>query len=215
MQMPLMRSATFQLLAVVSVAFMAMSIAARSGEAIDRLDIPGPVVFDGATYSLGWSTILGPDSYRQEYFPAGQGNEPGNYTEMVLIDVYETGADIMSIVKTTVDLLDQRKAMDPFLNRDMFQDQKTGEVMLDFIMSEKNAAGEYIVEWNAYRYTSHKGTDGKTGVMLFGISRRAYGSDNLKPFLLELKESRRGFLESLGDQVLPVAKPKPIPETKL
>jgi len=43
-----------------------------------------------------------------------------------------------------------------------------------------------VVEWNAYRYVPLKG--GKPGVVLHGISRRAYGEGDAKKFLTSLKD---------------------------
>ncbi|MCV3241590.1 hypothetical protein [Mesorhizobium sp. ZC-5] len=205
-------AAAIRLLAITA-AILAMSTAARSEDVVDYLDIPGPIVFDGTTYTLGWSTVLGPDRYRQEYFPETQGNSFDAYTEMLLIDVYENGTDIKSAVGTMVTLLDQRKATDPVVNRDVFQNQQTGEIILDFVMSGTDTSGGVLVEWNAYRYVPHKGANGRTGAMLVGISKRAYGNDNIKPFFRNLKEIRPKLIKKLGDQALPVAKPKP--ETKL
>jgi hypothetical protein len=54
-----------------------------------------------------------------------------------------------------------------------------------------------IVEWNAYRYAVLKGANGNSGVLLLGVSRRAYG-DAMTDFLRGLKSARPAEIDALA-----------------
>jgi hypothetical protein len=101
-------------------------------------------------------------------------------------------------------MLKKRKGSDPLVNMNILQHDATGEVLLDFIVSTKDAKGEYIVEWDAYRYAPYKDKFGKTGVLLYAISHRAYGNQNAKTFLGGLKQLRPAQIGALTKAALPL-----------
>jgi hypothetical protein len=178
---------------------------ARADDAVDRLSIPGPISFNATSYQLAWSSHPSPFYYKQEYLPAGQTS--GHFQRMVLIEAVAQGADVNGAVSAQVNMLNQRKSADPTVNFATLKNPSNGEVILDFVLSAKGDKGEEIVEWNAYRYASLKGKDGNSGVLLFGISRRAYGDDAAE-FLRGLKSARQAEIKALASYTLPVAQPK-------
>lgn len=57
-----------------------------------------------------------------------------------------------------------------------FTHPKTGEYLIQFLLTATAADGGIgIAEQNVYRYKTFTDGNGKTGLLLFGISRRAYG----------------------------------------
>jgi hypothetical protein len=118
---------------------------------------------------------------------------------MLLLDANVGGNDVRALEKETVAMLDKRKANDPLVHYSEIQNRKTGEIILDFLMGSDDGT---IVEWNAYRYAPWKGADGRTGVILFGISRRAYGGD-ATTFLAALKATRPADIDALASAALP------------
>ncbi len=108
---------------------------------------------------------------------------------MVLVNALVGKGTVRSAAAIKVDELKRRKATDPLVNFAVIQNDRTGEIILDFILSAKDAQGGAIVEWNAYRYASLEVPGSKTGILLFGISRRAYG-DGAMDFLRGLKAAR-------------------------
>ena len=170
--------------------------------AIDHLSVPGPIAFDGESYALSWTSHPTPDYYLQEYLPAGQTSE--HFERMVLVNAAFGDVDAKGAASAKIDDLNQRKATDPLVNFAVVENAKTGEIILDFIVSAEDAEGGDIVEWNAYRYASMKGA--RTGVLLFGISRRAYG-DDATDFLRGLKAARIALIAALAEYALPVARP--------
>jgi hypothetical protein len=125
---------------------------------------------------------------------------------MVLLEAVVEGTNVDGAVAAQIAILNRRKSIDPTVNFATFKNPKTREVTLDFIVSKEGRKDE-AVEWNAYRYAPLKGTDGKRGVLLFGLSRRAYGADTTE-FLRSLKSSRMSEVNALAYYPLPVVSPK-------
>ncbi len=176
----------------------------NSGGAVDHLSVPGPIAFGGESYQLSWTSHPTPDYYLQEYLAPGQTSE--RFQRMVLINAFYGDIDAKAAAAAKINDLNKRKATDPLVNFAVIQNPKTGEIILDFIISSEDADGGTIVEWNAYRYASLKGQGAKAGVLLFGISRRAYG-DDASGFLRGLKAMRPGEIDALANQRLPVVQP--------
>lgn len=189
--------------------FLATSLAAlqlagaQTGEKVDRLNVPGPIVFDGTSYALAWSARPMPNYYKQEYLPAGQASK--TYSRMVLVELLSAPVSPRAAAAEQVKTLNKRKTTDPLVNMQVLQNEKTGEVMLDFIVSSRDAHGGAIVEWNAYRYAPR--AQGKDGVILLGVSHRAYGQDDAKAFLTGLKTFRVDQIRKLSQQTIPDARP--------
>jgi len=177
---------------------------ARSDTAVDRLSLPESIEFNGESYRLSWSSHPKPDYYKQEYLPSGQTSE--RFQRMVLIEAIVRGVDINDAVAAKVSMLNKRKSTDPTVNFAVVKNPKNNEIILDFILSAEDPKGDDIVEWNAYRYAALKGKGRASGVLLFGISRRAYG-DNATDFLRTLKSVRPAEVKALATYPLPVVRP--------
>ena len=165
----------------------------------DRLSVPGPITFGPDTYTLSSSERLSPNDCKQEYLPTGQTS--GHFRQMVLVGA-TLPADIEHTVADKVQWIEKRKATDPVANFALIRNPKNGEVILDFLFSSDEPNGDYVVEWDAYRYATLPGKDGKSGVLLFGISRRAYGDDTTA-FLRALKARRPQEIDALAKYKLP------------
>ena len=177
---------------------------ARSDGAIDRLSLPGAIEFNGESYRLSWSSHPTSHYYKQEYLPPGQTGE--RFQRMVLIEATVRGVDVNGAVAAQVNMLNKRKSTDPTVNFAAAKNPKNGEIILDFVLSAQDPKGEDVVEWNAYRYAALRGKGGESGVLLFGISRRAYGDDTTN-FLRKLKSARPAEVNALATYPLPVVRP--------
>ena len=177
---------------------------ARSDSAVDRLSLPDSIEFNGESYRLSWSSHPNPNYYKQEYLPPGQTSE--RFQRMVLIEAIVRGVDVNGAVNAQVTMLNKRKSADPTVNFALLRNPKNDEIILDFILSAQDSKGADIVEWNAYRYAALRGKGGVSGVLLFGISRRAYG-DGATDFLRRLKSARPAEVNALATYPLPVVRP--------
>lgn len=180
---------------LLGAAFLFSASATSAENAAERLSVPGPISFHGEDFALAWASHPYPHYYKQEYLPAEQDSE--HYTAMVLIDANVANDDVRAAAAATVDMLQKRKASDPLVHFSEIQNPQTGEIIVDFILSDGD-----IVEWNAYRYAAWKGEGGKSGVILFGISRRAYG-DDATAFLAALKAARKQDIDALAKADMP------------
>jgi hypothetical protein len=189
-----------RLVAAITMSVLcAWALAHAQEPASDRLSIPGPISFGADTYLLSGSSHPSPSDYKQEYLPAGQTSP--HFRQMVLIEA-TLPADVEHAVTDKVEWLEKRKATDPVANFAVLKNPKSGEVILDFLFSSDEPNGDYVVEWDAYRYAPLPRNGGKPGVLLFGISRRAYGDDTTD-FLRALKATRPQEIDALAKDKLP------------
>src|SRR5262249_52295164 len=136
--------------AALALLIYAAAYAYAQQPASDRLSVPGPITFGSDTYLLSWSSHPSANYYKQEYLPAGETSE--HFYDMVLVEAIIPGADVRGVAANQVEWLTKRKSTDPVVNFAVVKNPKTGEVILDFVLSSDEPKQEYIVEWNAYRY---------------------------------------------------------------
>lgn len=172
---------------------------AQSGNAQDALGVPGPISFEGKEYALAWAAQPSPGYYKQEYLVAGQ--QHSTYTDLFMIEAVTGAVKIQDAVAAQIRKLEQRKGQDPVVNYSVIRNDKTGEIILDFLMSDSRS-DNLIIEWNAYRYKTFD-----NGIALFAISRRGYG-DQAKPFIAGLKNWRAKTLSALGQYSAPSISPR-------
>ncbi len=190
-----------RLAASALVAMGLVTAPALAQDVADPLGVPGPIAFDGKEYLLAWSSQPTPDYTKQEYVPAGDSVE--TYDSMIMVEFIVADLTPLDMAAAQVDVLNERKASDPLVNMDLIQNDQTGEVLLDFIVSSRDQNGQTIVEWNAYRYASAETTDGEMGGLLFAVSHRAYGDDASRAFMTELSALRTEQLQALASAPLP------------
>jgi len=171
----------------------ALPIAAQS----EMLGVPGPISFKGEDYALAWTSQPSDNYVKQEYVPEGQGVE--NYEDMILVEALTGKMTPMEAAATKVQSLEARKGRDPVLNYDVLQNDATGEVLLDFLVSDLEA-NPIIVEWNAYRYRPLPNGE---GVVLMGISRRGYDEAGAASFMTGLGAMRSEAIDALAAMSFP------------
>jgi hypothetical protein len=187
------------LLRLAAAVIASVSLVAPVAAQEELLGIPGPIVFEETAFELAWTSHPAPAYYKQEYVPAGQVVE--SYAEMFMVDVLIEGQTPESAAATMIAGLEERKTNgDPVVNYDMISNDATGELILDFLISD-TSSGEIIVEWNAYRYSPT--ADGSGGLTLFAISRRGYGEDGATQFLEGLTGWRETSIQELAVMDLP------------
>lgn len=201
--MPSFPSARYclHMLGAFCIAF-GMLMGSAAAQVKDHLNIPDPIAFDGQSYDLAWSSRPSASYIKHEYVPQGQ--TVTHFHEMLLVEFLQGDRTVADVVQTQMQKLNARKDRDPLVRMAVIRNDATGEMLLDFLMSD-NTNGELIVEWNAYRYARITNANGETGIGLFGISRRAYGNDNAKAFLAMLKTRRPAQIDQLAKAPLPFA----------
>jgi hypothetical protein len=117
-----------------------------------------------------------------------------------MVDALTSEATPQGAANTQIAALDQRKPTDPMVNYNQISNPDTGEVILDFLLSDDSGPTP-ILEWNAYRYTALG-----DGIALYAISRRAYG-DDVAAFIGELGQMRQDNISALAEFDLPPVTP--------
>lgn len=192
------------LLLLISI-FMATIVNAQTQKVpTDYVHVPGPVVFDNKAFNLNWSSHPSANFYKQEYIV--KGDSPDKFKIMLLTDVVTGGPAIKDVVNAKVTELKGMKEANPIVNYELISNPKTGEYMIDFLLSANDANGNMnIVERNVYRYRSFTDKGGRAGVQLFGVSTRSYGADITK-FLVALKANRKDLVNKVAQFKLPEVK---------
>jgi len=163
----------------------------------DMLGVPGPISFEGENYALAWTSKPSGNYVKQEYLPEGQRVE--TYEDMILVEAVIGNMTPMEAAAAKVQSLEARRGRDPVLNYDLLQNDATGEVLLDFLVSDLESS-PIIVEWNAYRYQPLPGGD---GVVLMGISRRGYDEAGGTSFMQVLGAMRSEAIKALTAMSFP------------
>ncbi len=154
--------------------------------------------FGNLHYKLSWSSHPVENYYKQEYLPAGETSE--HFDHMLMMDFAITSASASQLAQQKKAELEKQKPSDPIINYSLYE--KAGELMLDFILSDSSSGSLNIVEHNIYRYKNYTDKAGHKGVLLIGISERAYGK-NITPFLTALKQTRVEKLNKFAGYKIP------------
>jgi len=170
---------------------------ARSAETAPAASL----TFADVTYHLAWSSQPSPDYAKYEYLP--QDEELPYYHNMLLLERLSNGMGVADVVRSQVEFLNQRKESDLVVNHHLIKNESSGEYLLDFVLSGETEDGKTIIEWNAYRYSPWRSADGTQGVQLYGYSARAYGDDNGRDFLINLRETRAPIIQALASTSMP------------
>lgn len=174
---------------------LATTIVAATAQ--DSLQVPGPIHFQGQDYNLVWTSQPAPNYVKQEYVPDDQ--EVKNFRNLILVELVVGDVTPAQAAAYQIETINARKANDPIVNHHVIQNENTGEVLLDFLISDLRADPP-IVEWNAYRYAPYASGQ---GTVLFGISRRGYGTDGTREFMTKLSSIRSEAIDALATAFMP------------
>lgn len=168
---------------------------------VERLGIKGPLMFQGKSYELAWTSHPSDDYYIQEYLPKGQ--KPESFKEMLTVNVLRGDKEPHVSVMEKMQWLEQRKTSDAVCQYSLLESPDGAEFLLDFILSESKDGALQTVEFNMYRYRRIE-IDGKKALLCYIFSKRAYG-DEITPFLEWLKAGRAEMLNAFVEVELPLS----------
>ena len=189
----------FILLTVITCSNVAF--AQKNKAAPDYLNIPGPLLFQNKAFHLNWSSHPSANFYKQEYLTKGE--DANKYKMMLMIDVIAGETSLKNIVSAKIAELKKMKEGNPLVNYEIIQNPKTGEYLLDFLLTANAADGTTgIVERNVYRYKSSIDKAGNKGVLLFAASSRAYAKE-VNNFFISLKANRKVLVNEVAQFKMP------------
>ena len=172
----------------------------KKSEVVNYLNTNEILTLNGQEYKLSWSSHPGNNYYKQEYVPVKE--NPDRYKSMILIDYLLIDTPAKNIVGVKLQEISKRKETDKVANMMVQKNQQTGEYLLDFILSDGTGDALSTVELNAYRYKNYTDKAGHKGVLLFGLSKRAY-NDDITPFMRNLKNERMDIIKAVAQSDFP------------
>ena len=167
----------------------------------DYLHLGDKYRFDNKDYKLVWSSHPMDNFYKQEYILPNENVE--KYTRMIMIDFLEGDLTPNDVLSGLVNSLENSKKQNPVINYKVYE--KNNDYMIDFIMSENSQDGKevLILERNVYRYFRIN-TPKRKGVLLFGVSDRAYTKKEMDNMFSVLKNKKL----DLVNKVIQIEVPK-------
>ena len=167
----------------------------------DYLHLGDKYRFDNKDYELVWSSHPASNFYKQEYILPNENVE--KYKRLILIDFIEGDLDPKDVLSGLANSLENSKKQNLVINYKVYE--KNNEYMIDFIMSENSQDGKevLILERNVYRYFRIN-TPKRKGVLLFGVSDRAYTKKEMDNMFSVLKNKKL----DLVNKVIQIEAPK-------
>ena len=167
----------------------------------DYLHLGDKYRFDNKDYKLVWSSHPMDNFYKQEYILSNENVE--KYTRMIMIDFLEGDLTPKDVISNFVNNLENSKKQNPIINYQMYE--REDEYILDFITSKNSQDGKeiLILERNVYRYFRIN-TPKRKGVLLFGVSDRAYTKKEMDNMFSVLKNKKL----DLVNKVIQIEVPK-------
>ena len=160
----------------------------------DYLHLGDKYRFDNKDYELVWSSHPASNFYKQEYILPNENVE--KYKRLILIDFIEGDLAPKDVLSGLVNSLENSKKQNPVINYKVYE--KNNDYMIDFIMSENSQDGKevLILERNVYRYFRIN-TPKRKGVLLFGISDRAYTKKEMDNMFSVLKNKKLDLVNKI------------------
>ena len=167
----------------------------------DYLHLGSKYRFDNKDYELVWSSHPASNFYKQEYILPNENVE--KYKRLILIDFIEGDLAPKDVLSGLANSLENSKKQNPVINYKVYE--KNNEYMIDFIMSENSQDGKevLILERNVYRYFRIN-TPKRKGILLFGVSDRAYTKKEMDNMFSILKNKKL----DLVNKVIQIEVPK-------
>ena len=160
----------------------------------DYLHLGSKYRFDNKDYELVWSSHPASNFYKQEYILPNENVE--KYTRMIMIDFIEGDLNPKDVLSGLVNSLENSKKQNPVINYKVYE--KNNDYMIDFIMSENSQDGKdvLILERNVYRYFRIN-TLKRKGILLFGVSDRAYTKKEMDNMFSVLKNKKLDLVNKI------------------
>ena len=169
----------------------------------DYLHLGDKYRFDNKDYKLVWSSHPMDNFYKQEYILSNENVE--KYTRMIMIDFLEGDLTPKDAISNFVNNLENSKKQNPIINYQMYE--REDEYMLDFIISKNSQDGKevLILERNVYRYFRIN-TPKRKGILLFGVSDRAYTKKEMDNMFSVLKNNKLELVNKVAKIEVPKIK---------
>ena len=160
----------------------------------DYLHLGDKYRFDNKDYKLVWSSHPASNFYKQEYILPNENVE--KYTRMIMIDFLEGDLTPKDAISNFVNNLENSKKQNPIINYQMYE--RENEYMLDFIISKNSQDGKEVLILERYVYLYFRiNTPKRKGILLFGVSDRAYTKKEMDNMFSVLKNKKLDLVNKI------------------
>lgn len=175
-------------------------------EVIDRLNIPGPLTFNGNEYFLAWSKQNSATWAQQQYIL--RDDDFKNYKELINISYFDKEIDIETAVKQKVEYVEKRKerTQDKYSFVSVTESPDGKEIIVDYLVTVVPQEGESYAEYNIDRFKNFD-TNSKKSFVIFSYSKRIAG--DLKYSSKALSKERSRLMEAVITTAVPMVTYKP------
>lgn len=178
----------------------------QNSSPVNYLKTATQISFNKTAYNLAWSAHPTAQYYKQEYLPEGESLE--KFNNMLLVEVLSSNMPLKDAVAAKIAELKTMKQSNPYISYESFYNKEKDEYVLDFVVTANSPDGKQIniAERNIYRYKKYTAPNGETGVLLFGVSQRSYGS-NAASFIKALTPAvKKELVKKVVEFVMPEVK---------
>ncbi|HTD97863.1 MAG TPA: hypothetical protein VK668_01185 [Mucilaginibacter sp.] len=162
---------------------------------INYLNTDEIIKFNKKEYKLAYSSHPVSNYYMQEYIPKNETLD--RYEHMILVDYLLIDTPAANIIGVKINEIKERKKTDMVANYELVENKETKEYILDFLLSSSKYLTVNVIEWNGYHYKNYTDKAGHKGVLLFGVSERAYDG-GVTWYLKTLKGHRFDWIKELS-----------------
>ena len=189
---------------VLFLMFIAQFVMAQN-KVEDYLHLGSKYRFDNKDYELVWSSHPASNFYKQEYILPNENVEKYTGFCFLLFSKLLGDLDPKDVLSSLANSLENSKKQNPVINYKVYE--KNNEYMIDFIMSENSQDGKevLILERNVYRYFRIN-TPKRKGILLFGVSDRAYTKKEMDNMFSVLKNNKLELVNKVAKIEVPKIK---------
>lgn len=171
----------------------------------EYLSIYGPFKVGDYVFHLRWSDHSQETVYIQDYVPTIYDHDM--YIQLLRVTLQLDNTKPKEALNAKIKELEIRKAKDPLLKYNVSMDPRTGDDVLEYLLTRTENGDNTVAEWNFIRYAPYKSPSGKKGLEIFTYSRRGYGM-KIDPFLGDVERHGKEFINNF------LAIPMPVIEIK-
>jgi phosphodiesterase/alkaline phosphatase D-like protein len=188
------KKATFIVTAFI---FMSFTLTNYS-DIIDYLSIGNKISFNNDDYILKSSSNPLPNNFKQEYVKKNE-NSNSIHT-FITIEATKGNTSVLQAAKIKIQDLEISKLKYNVINYQKFENKLAKETIIDYLIHD----GNYIYEWNIYRYQQQVNVNDTSLVIFEFTYRDSLNSEkDLETFFTYTQANRMKMINTVGSVIVP------------
>ncbi|MES2646452.1 MAG: hypothetical protein V4717_06220 [Bacteroidota bacterium] len=188
------------LLLLIVVALLAFKQVGIKEKPVERLGVPGPLIFGNTNFKLAWTNKTESGNYTQKYLPAG--DSLINYRQMLTLELFKDDTLLERVVQNKIRELEARKKVDEYCNYNVIKSPDGDEFMLDFLTGEMKDKSNKLLQFNIWHYKLINIEGQGKFIELYAYTKRSYDNE-IKTFLKHFRNDRIDMLAKMVSAGMP------------